>query len=159
VQNHFTAKLISRSALIGLLTIHSGLALAQMSTPSAPSLNMNAAATPIVPGHYSSYSAPPSAMGSVGAAQQRINATLFGDPDYGSAPLTVNFMVILTNPPASIVYQWNFGDGSVSPLPATTVISHVYQHPGTYLCSLIMTASGGQSSTVFTTIVVRPHEH
>jgi PKD repeat protein len=159
MQNHFTVKLTSRSALIGLLTIHSGLVLAQMATPSAPSLNMNAAATPIVPGDYSAYGGSPSAMGSVGAAQEGINATLFGDPDYGSAPLTVDFMVILTNPPASMVYQWNFGDGSVSSLPATTVIPHIYQHAGTYLCSLIMTASGGQSSTVFTTIVVWPHEH
>jgi PKD repeat protein len=98
---------------------------------------MNAAATPIVPDEYSTSGASASVMGAGGAAQQEINATLFGDSEYGSAPLTVDFMVILTNSPASMVYQWNFGDGSVSSLPATTVIPHVTSTPElTYARSL-----------------------
>jgi PKD repeat protein len=153
------AKLIFCCILIGLMTIGNGFALAQMATPSAPGLNMNAAATPIVPADYSAYGAAPSVIGPGLAAQPGINATLFGDPEFGSAPLTVDFMVILTNPLASMIYQWNFGDGSVSSLPATTVIPHVYQHAGTYLCSLIITASGGRSAAAFTTIVVRPREN
>jgi PKD repeat protein len=124
---------------------------------SAPSLDTASGA--IVPDDYTLSAAPTAATGTGVAAQQGINATLFGEPEYGAAPLTVDFLLLLTNPPSSIVYQWNFGDGSVSSLPATTIIPHVYLHAGTYLCSLVMTASGGHSTTAFVTIFVRPSAH
>jgi hypothetical protein len=149
-------KLISCSALLALLTISSGLALAQMATPSAPGLNMNAAAPLVVPGDYGTSGAPVSTMLTPPPAQQGLNVTMLGEPAYGSAPLAVDFLVTIANPQSSAVYQWNFGDGAVSSLPASTVIPHVYEHAGTYLCALVVTASQGRSATVFTTIVVRP---
>jgi hypothetical protein len=149
-------KLITCFALIGLLTIGSGLALAQMATPSGTGLSMNATVPLVVPGDYSASGIPVSMMPTMPPAQQRLNVTMLGEPTYGAAPLTVDFLVTMANPPSSLVYQWDFGDGSVSSLPASTVIPHVYEHAGTYLCALVVTASQGRSATVFTTIVVRP---
>jgi PKD repeat protein len=149
-------KLISWFVLIALLTLGTPPALAQSAAMSAPSLNTAEAA--FVPDGYNT-SAPTVATGAGASAQPGFNATLFGEPEYGTVPLTVDFLALLTNAPSSIVYEWNFGDGSVSSLPATTMIPHVYQRAGTYLCSLVMTASGGRSTTAFVTIVVRPSAH
>lgn len=99
-------------------------------------------------------SSPP--LGESDPSQAPAGATLLGVPVYGTAPFTVNFYVALANPPASLVYQWNFGDGAVSSLPASVYILHVYQRPGSYLCSLNLTNAQGQSTTVFTTITVKP---
>jgi PKD repeat protein len=95
----------------------------------------------------------PSGTGS--AAQQGISATLLGVPVYGTAPLTVGFYVGVANARGPLVYQWHFGDGVVASLPAGAYIPHVYQHPGTYFCSLILTAAHGGSAALFTTITVQ----
>lgn len=142
--------------LIGLLTIGSGRALAQMAIPSATGLNMNAAVPLVVPGDYGASGIPVSIMPTMAPAQPALGVTMLGEPTYGAAPLAVDFLVTMADPPSSLVYQWDFGDGSVSSLPASTVIPHVYEHAGTYLCALVVTASQGRSATVFTTIVVRP---
>jgi PKD repeat protein len=93
------------------------------------------------------------------ATRQGISATLLGVPVYGTAPLTVDFIVGIANPTVSPVYRWNFGDGVVSSLPAGVYMVHVYRQPGTYLCSLRLTTVQGRSTTVFTTIVVQPRQH
>ena len=84
------------------------------------------------------------------------NANLIGVPASGTAPLTVNFAVGLTNPHTPLVYQWNFGDGAASSMPSGAYMLHVYQHPGTYLCSLQLTDHQGRSTSLVTTIVVKP---
>jgi hypothetical protein len=39
-------------------------------------------------------------------------------PIVGNAPLTVDFFIGLANTPGSLLYEWNFGDGAESFLPA-----------------------------------------
>jgi hypothetical protein len=97
---------------------------------------------------------PPSEAGN--AAQTGITATLLGVPVNGTAPLTVGFYVGLANFRGSLAYQWDFGDGAISLLPAGVFMLHVYQQPGTYLCELNLTTSQGNSTTLFTTITVQP---
>jgi PKD repeat protein len=84
------------------------------------------------------------------------NASLLAVPVVGTAPLTVDFHVGLANPQSSLVYQWHFGDGAVSSLPAGAYIPHVYQRPGTYLCFLTLTNVQGRSTTLLTTVTVVP---
>jgi hypothetical protein len=81
---------------------------------------------------------------------------LLGQPVYGPAPLTVYFYVTFAGPPPPLSYQWSFGDGSVSSLPPAAFMPHVYSHPGNYICSLTLTSHQGQSTTLFTTVIVRP---
>jgi len=107
-------------------------------------------------GAYSTTVQPSSPTGARNAARMGIKATLLGLPVTGTAPLTVDFHVGLTNPHGSLVYKWNFGDGTVSLRPPGLHILHVYQNPGTYLCSLDLTTAQGSSTTLLTTIVVGP---
>jgi PKD repeat protein len=91
-------------------------------------------------------------------AQAPLNATLLAEPIYGAAPLTVDFYVSLPNPQSASVYQWDFGDGAVSSLPSGAYIPHVYQRPGTYLCSLTLMNAQGISTTLLTTVTVLPRQ-
>ena len=91
-------------------------------------------------------------------AQAPLNAILLAQPIYGAAPLTVDFSVSLPNPQSSLVYQWEFGDGAVSSLPSGAYIPHVYQRPGTYLCSLTLRNAQGISTTLLTTVTVLPRQ-
>jgi PKD repeat protein len=91
-------------------------------------------------------------------AQAPLNANLLAEPIYGAAPLTVDFFVSLANPQSSLVYEWDFGDGAVSSLPSGAYILHVYQHPGTYVCSLTLMNAQGISTTVATTVTVLPSQ-
>jgi PKD repeat protein len=61
----------------------------------------------------------------------------------GCSTLNVSFNNLSTNGNS---YQWNFGDGTVS---AQFSPSHLYNVPGTYNVSLITTAQGGCSDTLF----------
>jgi PKD repeat protein len=92
------------------------------------------------------------------ATKLGIIASLLAVPVYGRGPLTVDFYVGLANPHGSLIYQWNFGDGAVSVMQASVYMLHVYQHPGTYVCSLNLTSAQGLSRTVFTTITVQPSQ-
>lgn len=92
------------------------------------------------------------------ATRSGITATLLAVPVNGRGPLTVDFYVGLANPHGSLLYQWNFGDGAVSVMQAGVYMLHVYQHPGTYVCSLSLTSAQGLSTTVFTTITVQPSQ-
>jgi len=92
------------------------------------------------------------------ATKLGITATLLAVPVYGMGPLTVAFYVGLATPHGSLVYQWNFGDGAVSVMQASVYMLHVYQQPGTYLCSLSLTSAQGLTTTVFTRITVQPSQ-
>jgi len=92
------------------------------------------------------------------ATQSGITATLLAVPVNGRGPLTVDFYVGLANRQGSLVYEWNFGDGAVSVMQASVYMLHVYQHPGSYLCTLSLTSAQGLTTTVFTTITVQPSQ-
>jgi hypothetical protein len=86
------------------------------------------------------------------------NPALLAVPAVGTAPLTVDFYVGLANTPKGLFYQWNFGDGAASYLPAEPYMLHVYQDPGTYMCQLEMVTPRGVSATAFMKITVRPRQ-
>jgi PKD repeat protein len=100
----------------------------------------------------------PAQPSSVAPNQAPINAELLAQPTYGTAPLTVDFAVIIANSAGSLIYQWNFGDGAVSSLPFEAYFPHVYQHPGTYWCYLTLSGAGGRSSTLLTPVIVLPRK-
>jgi len=56
-----------------------------------------------------------------------------------------------TSPDGKIVrYAWNFGDGTTA-VTRTSKITHVYQHPGSYVASVTVTSAGGTSlATTYT---------
>jgi PKD repeat protein len=97
-------------------------------------------------------------LGAAETTQPPLNATLEGQPEYGTAPLTVDFYVGLTNPQSSLVYQWNFGDGAVSSMKTGAYMPHTYQQSGTYLCSVTLMTPQGRSTTLVTTIIVQPRQ-
>jgi PKD repeat protein len=101
-------------------------------------------------------STPPIGIGNPNQAPP--NASLLAVPVVGTAPLTVDFYVGSANTHGSLIYEWNFGDSVESLLPADPYMIHVYQHPGIYTCELELTNAQGQSTTLQTTIVVRPHQ-
>ena len=101
-------------------------------------------------------STPPVGIGNPNQAPP--NASLLAVPVVGTAPLTVDFYVGSANTHGSLIYEWNFGDSVESLLPADPYMIHVYQHPGIYTCELELTNAQGQSTTLQTTIVVRPHQ-
>jgi len=84
------------------------------------------------------------------------NPALLAVPVVGTAPLTVAFYVGLANTPGAIFYEWNFGDGAESYLPAEPYMLHVFQNPGTYMCELELVTARGVSTTAFSKITVRP---
>jgi PKD repeat protein len=111
-----------------------------------------------MPGVYDSSTEPNPLSGTSDMTQVAPNATLLAQPIYGTAPLTVDFYVGLANPQGSLVYQWDFGDGSVSSLPASAYMPHVYAQPGTYQCSLTLMTTQGRSTTMLTAIIVLPRK-
>jgi PKD repeat protein len=84
-------------------------------------------------------------------------SNLSPEPTSGAAPLMADFYAILANPQASSLYQWDLGDGAESSMPPGAYLTHVYQRPGTYICSLTLTNAQGVSSIVSTTIIVLAH--
>lgn len=158
-QNYGTGLLPPPSAgSAGNVTVPSDSATpTQPSQPSEASdvTQMGTTAVPSDPGT----TMQPSLPSTAGIATQLgITATLLAVPVYGRGPLTVDFYVGLANPHGSLVYQWNFGDGAVSVMQASVYLLHVYQHPGTYLCSLSLTSAQGLTTTVFTRITVQPSQ-
>src|SRR5581483_6440504 len=69
-------------------------------------------------------------------------------PSYGTAPLTVGFMVSNANPLSSpfVSYRWTFGDGQFSTLPPT-LFFHTYTKPGSYVIEVTGTTADGLNST------------
>jgi PKD repeat protein len=141
-----TAEVTNPGAVAYAQNYVTGSASAPLPSPTGNAMSLGAygAASPPV-GASNSIQAPPI-------------ASLLDVPAYGTAPLTVDFYVGLASPHGPLVYQWNFGDGAVSLMPAGAYMLHVYQHPRTYLCSLNLTTAQGKSTLVFTTITVKPHQ-
>lgn len=123
-----------------------GLASAPSPISSGSAINTGASGT----------STPPIGIGNPNQAPP--TASLLAVPVVGTAPLTVDFYVGSANTHGSLIYEWNFGDSVESFLPADPYMIHVYQHPGIYTCELELTNAQGQSTTLQTTIVVRPHQ-
>jgi PKD repeat protein len=112
--------------------------------------------SPLAPGRIDLTSPLSPQPGTNDTPQAPLEGSLLVQPMYGAAPLTVDFYVSLPNPQGALVYQWEFGDGAVSSLPSGAYMPHVYQRPGTYLCSLTLINAQGISTTLFTTVTVLP---
>ena len=97
-------------------------------------------------------------IGAVNPSQVLPNASLLAVPAVGTAPLTVDFYIGLPNTPASLLYEWNFGDGAESFLPAEPYMLHVYQNPGTYTCELELVTPRGISTAAFAKVTVKPRQ-
>jgi PKD repeat protein len=97
-----------------------------------------------------------SPIGAVKPSQVPPSPSLLAVPVVGAAPLTVDFSVGLANTSGSLLYEWNFGDGAASFLPAEPYMLHVYQNPGTYICELELVTPQGISTIASTKITVTP---
>jgi PKD repeat protein len=97
-------------------------------------------------------------IGAVNPSQVLPSASLLAVPVVGTAPLTVDFYIGLPNTPGSLLYEWNFGDGAESFLPAEPYMLHVYQNPGTYICELELITPRGISTTAFAKVTVKPRQ-
>ena len=53
-------------------------------------------------------------------------------------------------------YQWDFGDGIVSPVLTTPLVNHTYTENGTYIVTLTVTDTRGQTSRDTLTVIVLP---
>ncbi len=143
-------------ALMAQLTILATAASAQnyaTGTTSAPS--PISAGSPINTDP-SGKSTPP--IGSWNPNQPPPNASLLALPVVGTAPLAVDFYVGLANTRGSLFYEWNFGDGAECYLPAEPYMLHVYQNPGTYICTLELVTPHGISTTASTKITVKSRQ-
>ncbi len=55
----------------------------------------------------------------------------------------------------ALTYQWNFGDGSLSPVTTNTLVTHVYTDDRVYSATLRVTDSRGASDTESTLVYVQ----
>jgi gliding motility-associated-like protein len=73
------------------------------------------------------------------------NSSFLADTTKTCSPGNVNFKTIQTTPGA--IYLWSFGDSSISSQPAP---GHIYQSPGCFGVSLILTSPDGKCSSSHT---------
>lgn len=68
------------------------------------------------------------------------------DPDFGTAPLKVEFVARLEDEdlPGPFYYQWDFGDGARDVSNPTT---HLYRTPGEYTATATVSNAQGQQAT------------
>ena len=87
-----------------------------------------------------------------GSALVSPSASLSAAPASGEAPLTVTLDGSRSSDSDGSIssYNWNFGDGATGSGKATT--SHVYQTPGTYTATLIVTDNSGLTDIATQTI-------
>jgi PKD repeat protein len=143
-------------ALMAELTILATVTSAQDYTSGPASTPFPISAGTPINSATSGTSNPP--IGAGNPSQVPPNASLLAVPVVGTAPLTVDFHIGLPNTPGSLLYEWNFGDGAESYLPAEPYMLHVYQNPGTYMCELELVTPRGVSTTAFTKIIVKPRQ-
>ncbi|HFA49705.1 MAG TPA: PKD domain-containing protein [Bacteroidetes bacterium] len=81
------------------------------------------------------------------------NAVFTAAPLTGNAPLSVSFDAgASTDPDGTIVsYDWNFGDGT---LATGVTTNHVYNNPGTYSASVVVTDNNGNTDVADQLITV-----
>ncbi|MEX1024313.1 MAG: PKD domain-containing protein [Planctomycetota bacterium] len=77
------------------------------------------------------------------AAQERPTARFSAAPLTGTAPLSVAFTDLSAGTIES--WSWDFGDGAVS---AEAAPEHVYEHPGEYTVTLVVTTADGEHTQV-----------
>ncbi len=77
-------------------------------------------------------------------------------PNAGTAPLTVVFSTVVSDPDGKIVlYEWDFdGNGVFDAQTAASPVSHTYQTPGTFTAKVRFTDDGGASASGETVITV-----
>jgi hypothetical protein len=141
--------------MAGLTMLATGASAQDFATapPSAPfPVSAGSAINPAASG------TPTPLIGSGNANQVPPDPSLLAVPVVGTAPLTVDFYVGLANTPRLLFYEWNFGDGAESYLPAEPYMLHVYQNPGTYMCELELVTPQGISIIAFTKITVKPRQ-
>jgi PKD repeat protein len=143
-------------ALMADLTVLATAASAQDYTTGLASVPSPISAGSAINSGASGTSVPP--IGAVKLSEVLPNPSLLAVPVVGAAPLTVDFYVGLANTPGSLLYEWNFGDGAESFLPAAPYMLHVYQNPGTYMCELELVTPQGISTTAFTKITVKSRQ-
>jgi PKD repeat protein len=82
--------------------------------------------------------------------------SLHAVPAYGAAPLTVGFVVSVSDPEnAEIVsYHWTFGDGNVSTLSPLSCYN-TYRNPGSYVVTLTVVTADGRSASALTGVQVK----
>ena len=143
-------------ALMAELSILTTVSSAQDYTTGPASVLSPISAGSAINSGASETSIPP--IGTVNPTQAPPNASLLAVPVVGTAPLTIDFYVGVANTPGPLLYEWNFGDGAESFLPAEPYMLHVYQNPGTYMCELELVTPHGSSTTAFTKITVKPRQ-
>lgn len=70
---------------------------------------------------------------------------LDASPDYGPAPLEVQFTAEVDCTSGDPTYAWSFGDGS--PVSTEPSPKHTYQKTGEYPASVVITGPGGGTDT------------
>ena len=78
-----------------------------------------------------------------------VTASFSATPTNGQAPLAVHFTDQSSGPVTS--WSWNFGDGA---LGTAQNPSHTYSYAGTYVATLTVTGSSGQTGSAYHTIAV-----
>ena len=73
-------------------------------------------------------------------------------PTVGTAPLTVEFVII--GPFTATSIDWDFGDGTTASTGDAASVSHTYTDAGTYNASAIVTLEGGQIQNLNQAIAV-----
>ena len=83
--------------------------------------------------------------------------TLHPFPSYGSAPLTVGFILgtNLDQDDPVVSYQWNFGDGQVSTVPPH-VLFHTFKKPGSYVVTVTITSADGRVGIGMGAVIAAP---
>jgi PKD repeat protein len=76
---------------------------------------------------------------------QKPRLRIEGLPQNGCGPVSINPTATLSTSQAITSYQWNFGDGTSSSLPAP---QHTYNKAGTYNVKLVVTTAEGCTDTI-----------
>jgi PKD repeat protein len=71
-----------------------------------------------------------------------LNATLFVASPIGAAPLALTFFTNVSGGVPGYAFEWNFGDGATS---AVQDPSHIFDNPGVYYVSAIVSDRAGQT--------------
>jgi hypothetical protein len=84
----------------------------------------------------------------VGRNPAALNATPMIGPTSGTVPLLTTFRAIVTGGTGPYVVQWTFGDGNTTPGSPGVAITHLYDQPGTYYPTLVITDSDRRTINV-----------
>jgi nucleoid-associated protein YgaU len=83
----------------------------------------------------------PAAQAPAGEEEAECFVILDANPDYGAAPLKVEFTADVDCTSGEPTYAWDFGDGSPISTEANPV--HTYTKPGDFPATVTVTGTGG----------------